>query len=245
MMKSHLFVLGIVGILLLQGYGCDSGPKVIESESGAAGEPQIRMEQEDPIREVVVEEVLHTDKYSYLSVKEGDKGSYWIAIPRSEVEVGDALRYKGGLMKQNFYSREYDRTFETLYLVSDIRRAGASPGELQTGNDPEDVIKVEPGSIKPAEGAIRIADLLAAPSRYANKTVRVTGKVVKVNPMIMSRNWVHLQDGSGKDLDLTFTTTDLVTLGSVVTLEGKVALNKDFGAGYRYDVIVEDSRLIP
>ncbi|MBL7808209.1 MAG: hypothetical protein JNN28_10355 [Saprospiraceae bacterium] len=55
----------------------------------------------------------------------------------------------------------------------------------------------------------------------------------------MGRNWLHIQDGSGKNLDLTVTTTETVSLGSVVTLEGIWATNKDFGAGYKYDYILE------
>ena len=57
--------------------------------------------------------------------------------------------------------------------------------------------------------------------------------------MIMNRNWLHIRDGSGKNLDLTVTTTEHIPLGAIVTLQGVIALDKDFGAGYRYDVILE------
>jgi hypothetical protein len=57
--------------------------------------------------------------------------------------------------------------------------------------------------------------------------------------MIMNRNWIHIQDGTGDQLDLTVTTTENIALGSVVTLKGTIALDKDFGAGYRYDIIME------
>ena len=70
-----------------------------------------------------------------------------------------------------------------------------------------------------------------------------TGKCVKVNPMIMGRNWIHLQDGSGDNLDLTITTTENIPVGHVITLEGTIALNKDFGAGYKYDIIMEEAVL--
>ncbi|MBK9017715.1 MAG: hypothetical protein IPM82_28755 [Saprospiraceae bacterium] len=81
--------------------------------------------------------------------------------------------------------------------------------------------------------------MIANISKYDGKTVKVTGKVMKVNPMIMGRNWLHIQDGSGKNLDLTVTTVEQVQLGATVTLEGTIALNKDFGAGYKYDYILE------
>ena len=68
---------------------------------------------------VKVEEVLNTEKYSYLNVSEnGEK--FWIAIPRMEVEIGGTYHYTDALLKHNFESKEYNRVFETIYLVSDI-----------------------------------------------------------------------------------------------------------------------------
>ena len=62
----------------------------------------------------------------------------------------------------------------------------------------------------------------------------------------MSKNWVHLQDGTNNagDFDLTFTTNDVTKVGDVVTFEGTVTLKKDFGAGYFYEVIVENAKLL-
>jgi hypothetical protein len=62
----------------------------------------------------------------------------------------------------------------------------------------------------------------------------------------MGKNWVHLRDGSGtagKDNDITVTTGDRVAVGDVVTAKGTVRVDKDFGAGYAYPVIVEDAKL--
>ncbi|MFT5386387.1 MAG: hypothetical protein ACI81W_003800, partial [Saprospiraceae bacterium] len=69
------------------------------------------------------------------------------------------------------------------------------------------------------------------------------GKCVKANPMIMDRNWLHIKDSSSGDLDITVTTTENIALGSVISLEGTIALDKDFGAGYRYDIIMEGAVL--
>ena len=61
----------------------------------------------------------------------------------------------------------------------------------------------------------------------------------------MNKNWVHLQDGTkdGTNFDLTITTLDSVKAGDIVVFEGKVTLDKDFGAGYFYEVILEDAKL--
>lgn len=80
------------------------------------------------------------------------------------------------------------------------------------------------------------------------KTVRVRGKVMKISRMIMGKNWLHIQDGTGNPLknqhDLVVTTTEEIPEGSVVTLEGTLAAERDFGAGYKYEVIVEDAKII-
>ena len=80
------------------------------------------------------------------------------------------------------------------------------------------------------------------------KTVRVRGKVMKISRQIMGKNWLHIQDGTGNPLknqhDLVVTTTAEATEGAVVTIEGTLAAGRDFGAGYSYEVIVEDAAII-
>lgn len=80
------------------------------------------------------------------------------------------------------------------------------------------------------------------------KTVRVRGKVMKISRMIMGKNWLHIQDGTGNPLknqhDLVATTTEEPAEGSVITIEGVLAAERDFGAGYKYEVIVEDAKVI-
>jgi hypothetical protein len=147
-------------------------------------------------------------------------------------------------MKKNFESKEFNRNFETLYLVSDFGPEGAAADGMtkeQAHANVESSSVEAPKNVTPAVGAIKLADLVANLKKYEGKTVKVTGKVMKVNPMIMGRNWLHLQDGSGKNLDLTVTTVEQVQLGQTVTMEGTLALNKDFGAGYKYDYILESA----
>lgn len=85
--------------------------------------------------------------------------------------------------------------------------------------------------------------LLTTMKRLAqfSKEVVVRGKVVKFLAGIMGRNWIHLQDGTGDagTNDLTVTTEQTAAAGDVVAIKGTLAVDKDFGAGYRYAVIVE------
>lgn len=247
-----LFLFAAVLFLL----ACDSKPKVIESESAADASnipPAFDnlATANDAVAEehkVVVNEVLNTDKYSYLNVTENGE-QFWIAIQKREVKVGDTYYYKGGLLKKNFYSQEYDRVFETVYLVSEIWKQPDGSGNAMAENEAHskkqgsETVNLEIGNIQPAEGAIKIAELFANKEKYNGKTIKVTGKCIKVNPMIMNRNWLHIKDSSTDKFDLTVTTTENIALGAVVTLEGTIALDRDFGAGYRYDVLMEGAVL--
>ena len=101
--------------------------------------------------------------------------------------------------------------------------------------------------IKRADGGKTIQEIFAAQSKLAGKTIAVRGKVVKYNSQIMGKNWLHIRDGSGSDLnsdnDLTVTTVNDAKLGDTVLVSGKVSTKKDFGAGYKYDVILEDAKV--
>ena len=79
------------------------------------------------------------------------------------------------------------------------------------------------------------------------KTVTVRGKVVKFNGGILGVNWIHLQDGSGKEADrtndLTVTSDAEAKVGETITATGVVGINKDLGSGYNYPVIVEKAKI--
>ena len=86
-----------------------------------------------------------------------------------------------------------------------------------------------------------IAAVYKDKAALSGKAVTVQGKVVKVNNGIMGRNFLHVQDGSGDKTtnDLTVTSKQTANIGDQVTVTGNVVLNKDFGAGYAYPLLVE------
>ncbi|MDX2443209.1 MAG: hypothetical protein QNK30_05365, partial [Bacteroidales bacterium] len=59
-------------------------------------------------------------------------------------------------------------------------------------------------------------------------------------------NWIHLQDGTDYQglFDLTVTSASEVEVGAIISVEGVVALNRDFGYGYTYDIIVEEAKVL-
>ncbi len=92
-----------------------------------------------------------------------------------------------------------------------------------------------------------VAALHKEKTALAGKEVRVEGKVVKVNNGIMGRNFLHLQDGTGdKDSnDLTVTSKQTANVGEQVSITGRVTLNRDFGSGYSYPLLLEEANITP
>ena len=88
-------------------------------------------------------------------------------------------------------------------------------------------------------------------SKYSKKAdlnghqVQLHGKVVKVNNAIMNRNFLHLQDGTGDkgSNDLTITSQDTAEVGDEVVVTGTITVDKDFGAGYTYPILLEQATL--
>jgi hypothetical protein len=194
---------------------------------------------------VSVIEVIQTSNYTYLQVFENDN-KFWIAVTRAEAKVGDVLYFTNAMEMKDFKSKELNRVFPSILFVNDPsttppaeKKMAQSPGKI-TAERFKDI------SVDPVNGGITISELYNKKSGFAEKSVKIRGVVVKYNKNIMGKNWAHIQDGteSGGKYDLTVTTMDAVEEGNVVTFEGIIRLDKDFGAGYAYDVIMEEAKAI-
>lgn len=100
--------------------------------------------------------------------------------------------------------------------------------------------------LEPCADCITIGRLIADKKSFSGKTIKVKGVVTKINEEIMDRNWIHIQDGTEAEgnYDLTVTSTQKVSVGETVTFEGKIILDKDFGYGYFYNILMEEGKLI-
>lgn len=198
---------------------------------------------------VSVLEVEQANQYTYLKVKENDE-EYWMAVTRMDAEAGQTFYYGGRMEMTNFKSKDLDKTFDKIYFVQTISdkplKAPAGMGSSAMGGSGRPDVAKQNVKIEPVTGGTTIADLFSKRENLSGQTVTVRGKVTKVNNGIMGRNWIHLQDGtsSGEKYDLTVTTSEQFRVGDVITLEGIVAVNKDFGAGYSYDLLIEQAKRI-
>lgn len=226
--------------------------------------PHLQETETPVIHKGVVQEVLQTAKYTYLRVKEGEV-ELWLAITKMQAAAGETYYYQGGLPMKDFVSKELNRTFPEVFFLDNISTTpdmgGGSadhghPHSSPHTNDPSASGQhVNPNSqmekvavkVEHSKEEISIAELFKNKKLYAGKTVKVKGEVVKFTEEILGKNWVHIQDGtsdkSGK-YDLTITTNTVVRRTDIIVFEGVISLDKDFGFGYQYDVIMEDAKVV-
>ncbi|MBT3229886.1 MAG: DNA-binding protein [Candidatus Marinimicrobia bacterium] len=237
-MRFKIFVITMMAVMMI--VACDSKERVkAPGHNPQAAAPQQAMGN---AHTVLVKEVIQAKSYTYLFVTE-DSQEYWIATAKQPFDAGMTLHYDEGLEMQDFTSKEIERTFDSIFFVGQMRGTSSASAQASSGKK-----AMEPSkdiSIEKVAGGVSIQELYANKADYDGKVVSVRGQVTKFNAGIMGRNWVHLQDGtkSGDAFDLTITTQAVVSKDDVVVFSGKVALNKDFGAGYKYDLIMEEADL--
>ncbi|MFZ4579237.1 MAG: hypothetical protein ACOYOB_12640 [Myxococcota bacterium] len=96
-------------------------------------------------------------------------------------------------------------------------------------------------------GAVAKADHTVAEVRtnkatLGGQTFEVRGRVIKVNRGIMGKNWIHVVDGTEGKLVVT-SVTGSAERGDLVKVKGKLGVDRDMGAGYLYDVLLEDAEV--
>lgn len=202
------------------------------------------------IHKVIVKEILNVKVYSYIRVLEEDVEK-WVAAPTTSVEIGGVYYFGKTMEMRNFESKDLNKKFETIYFIekisSDIEDITLPLKTNPTSTEsPKPVIEKKEVKIEKSGNTLSIAELFKNKEKYNNTIVQIKGEVTKFNPAIMKTNWVHIQDGTefNGEFDLTVTTSETLQVGDVVILEGKVTLNKDFGAGYFYAIIIENATFI-
>jgi hypothetical protein len=195
-----------------------------------------------------VTEVIQASNYTYLKVNE-NMTERWVAVTKQEINVGDVFYYDGALQMNNFKSKDLNRTFDEIYFVTQISKTPIVH-EKMGGGIPAHSGKIEAQklssiTLEKSAGEITLASIFEKRDEFAAKEFEIRGIVVKVNKQVMGKNWIHIQDGTdfNNDFDLTITTQDLAEIGDEVTFKGKISVNKDFGSGYSYEVIMEDAVL--
>jgi hypothetical protein len=195
------------------------------------------------IHKIEVVEALNASSYTYMRVKEG-KQEYWIAVPQIPVNEGDIFYYTKALVMNDFPSSTLNRTFDRILFVEDISKTPASEDPFAGGMNPHAQVRTGKRDIKidHLKDGQTVEQIYENRDALSGKEIRLKGVVTKYNSGIMNRNWIHLQDGTGSQhYDLLVTSNDETEEGKTVVVSGIVTLNRDFGNGYAYEVLIENA----
>jgi len=213
-------------------------------------------------------ETMNSGGYTYIRL-ETASGEAWAAIGQADVKVGSSISITPQMTMTDFESPTLKRKFASIVFgtlggpgaampaampaTGDSPHGGAMGGAMASNPHAGGMGGTEPAAEAPiakvakAEGpeARTIEEIWAQKAALKGKRVVVRGVVVKFSSNIMGKNWLHIRDGSGsadkKNDDITVTTTSLASKGDTVLVTGKIATNVDIGAGYAYDVLIEDA----
>jgi hypothetical protein len=218
------------------------------------------------VKSGTVVETMEAGGYTYMLVDDGTSQN-WLAILKSPVTVGQEVSYYDGMVMENFESKTLGRTFDKIIFSNGLanqQTGGADSFADAVGNEPNAMegiaADVPTGSSKAVvpfaelkvekaagENAYTVEELFAKTTDLNGKTVSVRGRIMKISPGIMGRNWLHIQDGTGNpdssthDLVVTTAAAPEQKVGDVATINGVLSANKDFGSGYSYAAIIEEA----
>ena len=223
--------------------------------------PKVATQSEDKSTNLAsgtVIESIDAAGYTYVQV-ESNAENIWLAGPKTTITQGGSIDVNTRAPMKNFHSKALDRDFPVIYFVdhysgSAVQSAQTSAStatmDIPAGNQPVTDIKSMVAKnldlktpVKPAEGGQTIAEIYANKHELSGKLVKVRGKVSKFTPNVMNKNWIHIIDGSGEN-DLTVITDQLVKPEQMIVIEGTVLLDKDFGYGYFYELLIDNAKVV-
>ena len=195
----------------------------------------------------VILEVKDVDSYTYVRLKTKD-GETWAAVSKAPLKKGATISIGDAMVMNNFESKALKKTFSSIIFGN---LAGSNKGAATAPPVAAKVQDAAPIKVARATGANArtVAEVVTNSVELKDKTVQVRGKVVKFSPEIMGKNWIHLRDGSGSEAnnshDILVTSSGQAKVGDVVTVTGMVRVDKDFGSGYAYKVLIEEATIKP
>ncbi len=261
-MKSLSILLSITLLITLS--ACDNNKQSSAQAQGAnaalpENHPDISQQSNPQAQGNIsgsVIETMNTAGYTYIKVDTGTE-ELWVAAPEFEVNVGDPVIVGQSLPMPNYHSNTLNRDFDLVYFAGNVAVAGAGmalsenatmSAHATAGIDTENHAKPAPveadvdfSTLQPLEGGKTLAEVFAQRVTLVGQEISIRAKVVKFSPNIMKTNWIHLQDGSEGNNDLTITTAATVGVGDTVVVKGTLEQNQDFGYGYKYDLIIQNA----
>lgn len=253
MNKQIILSIALCSLVAIPAFASPDATKPAAAKSASPAES---VKSEAPLTGKVLQ-TMNAGGYTYIYLEQKSGKKSWIAVTETPVKVGASMSFKPGMEMKNFESKALKRTFESI-IFSEAVISGAVPEKVANKIDVQGKSVGSQGAVTSKTGKISVTKATGAgattvegafknSAKLNNKNIVVKGKVVKVSVGIMGKNWLHIQDGTGsekkKTHNLVCTSSQMADVGDVVTISGKLKKDKDFGAGYKYTVIIEDAKI--
>jgi hypothetical protein len=273
MKRKRIHLSGSMRILLVMTLMIGLWQATLQAEAPSAGKatgsvllpPETEQQAVPGMLKGKVTEVINAGRYTYVHIDTESK-PFWVAVQSFDGKLGDTVLMPPADPVTDFYSKRLKRKFDLIYFVGSIRKADASAPELPSQPLPKDHPPmglpmdgkmahpsidtseedgVEVGRLEKAPGGSTVSEIITGAKMLAGKEIFLSAKVVKFTANIMDKNWLHVRDGSGEKGSnvLSVTTDATVAVGDVVLIRGKVSVDRNFGFGHTYPVIIEDAEV--
>jgi hypothetical protein len=240
--KSTLSIIAVPIFVIACG---GKQPDMIVTAAAVSSTPQATAPAGSLTGKVI--ETMTSGGYTYLKIQTA-QAPLWAAVRAFDAKTGATVSVNSEMTMENFESKTLHRTFDRIVFGSLATAAPVQVAQASMLSSAaiQHMTTANTGDVKVAKAdganAKTIAELWAGKDALKGQPVVVRGKVVKSLSGIMGKNWIHLRDGSS-DKDITVTTDGVANVGDVVLVTGMLTVDKDFGAGYMYPVIIEDGRI--
>lgn len=254
-MKAKL--LGWMTLVLLVTTACADGGSAVENDKAKQG------------LEGKVLQSMRASQYVVMEIEQRDE-TFWAATGFREVEPGDQVELVSPILMADFEVKSLDRTFSEIYFAQAIVVNGKRSQETGTEAEGNAVTEAQDphaemgnphagmgmhmtknsgqglgaADVEPLQSGVTLSELMGDAVGYSGKQVQVRVRVVKFLSNIMKRNWIHLKDSTTGETHVVATTEDQFRPGETVIVEATVTVDRDFGFGYQYDLLLEDARRI-
>ncbi len=186
--------------------------------------------------------------YTYLKVDENNE-KYWLAIQRSNVEVGENITFNEQIWMKNFKSKALNKTFDKIMFAQESGRKDLDIHNIH-GNMIKEKSEVKP-DVKFNDGIViskdtpiktDISSLYEDKDKLKNKNVEVQGDVLQVSNKVMGNTWVKIYDGKSTVIFRSPNEDEKIKPGDSVIVIGTLNTDIDFGHGYKYEVLGINSK---
>jgi hypothetical protein len=113
MMKRFTLVLAVCALFFVVASGCNRTKK-----EASAPQPAVNMPPVVSLSGKVVE-TMNSGGYTYVSLENNGQKT-WVAVPQTQVKVGQQVACQPGMEMKNFTSKTLNRTFASIFFSGGV-----------------------------------------------------------------------------------------------------------------------------